>query len=64
MKWPTLFDGVDSTTEDWIVDQMYIVSSNAIFLSHETIYIRTMTILNQLIILARESFVEKNILGN
>ncbi|KAG2725286.1 hypothetical protein I3760_01G058700 [Carya illinoinensis] len=25
VKWPTLFDGVDSTTEDLIVDQMYIV---------------------------------------
>ena len=26
VRWPALFDGVDSTTEDWIVDQMYKVS--------------------------------------
>ncbi|XP_059456967.1 uncharacterized protein LOC132186875 isoform X2 [Corylus avellana] len=25
VRWPALFDGVDSTTEGWIVDQMYIV---------------------------------------
>ncbi|WJX82972.1 hypothetical protein P8452_65670 [Trifolium repens] len=25
VRWPSLFDGVDSTTEDWIVDQMHIV---------------------------------------
>ncbi|XP_012083366.1 uncharacterized protein LOC105642967 isoform X2 [Jatropha curcas] len=25
VRWPSLFDGVDSTTEEWIVDQMYIV---------------------------------------
>ncbi|KAK7856894.1 uncharacterized protein LOC112034895 isoform X1 [Quercus suber] len=25
VRWPALFDGVDSTTEDWIVDQMYKV---------------------------------------
>lgn len=26
MRWPSLFDGVDSAMEDWIVDQMYKVS--------------------------------------
>lgn len=62
MKWPTLFDGVDSTTEDWIVDQMYMVSSNSYLFSHETIHIRTMKILN-LIILAIESLGEENMLG-
>ncbi|KAK2415742.1 ribosomal RNA small subunit methyltransferase G [Trifolium repens] len=25
VRWPSLFDGVDSTTENWIVDQMHIV---------------------------------------
>lgn len=25
VRWPGLFDGVDSATEDWIVDQMHIV---------------------------------------
>ncbi|GLT62479.1 hypothetical protein SLA2020_351160 [Shorea laevis] len=25
VRWPSLFDGVDSTTEDWIVDQMHTV---------------------------------------
>ncbi|KAK2361983.1 ribosomal RNA small subunit methyltransferase G [Trifolium repens] len=25
VRWPSLFDGVDSTTQDWIVDQMHIV---------------------------------------
>ncbi|XP_045798186.1 uncharacterized protein LOC123892567 [Trifolium pratense] len=25
VRWPSLFDGVDSTTEDWIIDQMHIV---------------------------------------
>ncbi|XP_015899702.3 uncharacterized protein LOC107432983 [Ziziphus jujuba] len=25
VRWPSLFDGVDSTLEDWIVDQMHIV---------------------------------------
>ena len=26
MRWPSLFDGVDSNLEDWIVDQMHTVS--------------------------------------
>ncbi|KAI3421369.1 uncharacterized protein J3R85_012402 [Psidium guajava] len=26
VRWPGLFDGVDSATEDWIVDQMHIVN--------------------------------------
>ncbi|KAL2892198.1 Threonylcarbamoyl-AMP synthase [Bienertia sinuspersici] len=26
VRWPTLFNGVDSVTEDWIVDQMHIVA--------------------------------------
>lgn len=30
MRWPALFECVDSTTENWIVEQMYIVSSKAI----------------------------------
>jgi len=25
VRWPGLFDGVDSVTEDWIVDQMHTV---------------------------------------
>lgn len=25
MRWPTLFNGVDSTLEDWVVEQMHIV---------------------------------------
>ncbi|PSS26322.1 M cell-type agglutination protein like [Actinidia chinensis var. chinensis] len=25
VRWPTLFDGVDSAMEDWIVDQMHMV---------------------------------------
>lgn len=27
VRWPGLFDGVDSTTEDWILDQMHIVNN-------------------------------------
>ena len=27
MRWPGLFDGVDSATEDWIVDQMHTVNN-------------------------------------
>jgi hypothetical protein len=27
VRWPSLFDGVDSTTENWIVDQMHIVNT-------------------------------------
>ena len=25
MRWPSLFNGVDSTLEDWVVEQMHIV---------------------------------------
>lgn len=25
VRWPGLFDGVDSATEDWIIDQMHTV---------------------------------------
>lgn len=32
MRWPNLFEGVDSSTEEWIVDQMYIVSTAIIYL--------------------------------
>nr|XP_012569181.1 uncharacterized protein LOC101510342 isoform X1 [Cicer arietinum]XP_027188833.1 uncharacterized protein LOC101510342 isoform X2 [Cicer arietinum] len=27
VRWPGLFDGIDSATEDWIVDQMHIVNN-------------------------------------
>ena len=27
LRWPALFDGVDSATEDWLVDQMIIVNN-------------------------------------
>ena len=29
MRWPGLFDGVDSKLEGWIVDQMFKVSSSS-----------------------------------
>lgn len=29
MRWPGLFHGVDSKLEDWIVDQMFVVSSSS-----------------------------------
>lgn len=29
MRWPSLFNGVDSSTEEWIVDQMHIVIYSA-----------------------------------
>ena len=43
MRWPGLFDGVDSKLEDWIVDQMFIVSyssSSLFFKSSNTILYR------------------------
>lgn len=32
MRWPGLFVGVDSTLEEWIVDQMHIVNSPSLLL--------------------------------
>lgn len=33
VRWPSLFIGVDSATEDWIVDQMHIVCISLIILN-------------------------------
>ncbi|KAL7096822.1 hypothetical protein ACP275_10G104200 [Erythranthe tilingii] len=32
VRWPSLFDDVDSSLEDWIVDQMHVVIILPIFL--------------------------------
>ena len=37
MRWPVLFDTVDSTLQDWIVDQMHIVSPSFCVLARKRI---------------------------
>lgn len=34
MRWPSLFNGLDPSLEDWIVDQMHIVMFSCLFCHH------------------------------